>query len=258
VNIEGDRAIVTGGAQGIGEATARLLAQLGVRVLVADINHPGAEAVAREIVAAGGEAIPCQVDVTSSASCAAMVDAAVTAWGGVDILVNCAGVLERLSVPETSEEAWDRVMAVNVKGTFLPCKFAVPLMERQGRGSIVNLASGAALVGNPNLAAYGASKGAVLLLTKCMAADHAASGVRVNCVCPGNIDTEMNRAVFRASPNPEQARQAAALAAPLGRLGTAEEVAAQIAFLCSDACAFMTGAAIVLDGGLTLPGSRQA
>ena len=254
----GERAIVTGGAQGIGEATARLLAERGVRVLVADLNLHGAEAVAQDILVAGGEALPCQVDVTSAASCAAMIDAAVTSWGGVDILVNSAGVLERLSVPDTSEEAWDRVMDVNVKGTFLPCKYAIPLMERQGRGCIVNLASGAALVGNANLAAYGASKGAVLLLTKCMAADHAAAGVRVNCVCPGNIDTEMNRAFFRASPDPEQARNAAALAAPLGRLGMAEEVAAQIAFLCSDACAFMTGAAIVLDGGLTLPGSRQA
>lgn len=258
MNIQGDRAVVTGGAQGIGAATARLLAQYGVRVLVADINQLGAEAVAEEIGEAGGEAISVQTDVTFSGPCAGMVDAAVTAWGGVDILVNCAGVLERLPVPDTSEDAWDRVMDVNVKGTFLPCKFAIPVMARQGRGSIVNLASGAALVGNPNLAAYSASKGAVLLLTKCMAADHARDGIRVNCVCPGNIDTEMNRAFFRASADPGRAREAAASAAPLGRLGTAEEVAAQIAFLCSDACAFMTGAAIVLDGGLTLPGIRVA
>ncbi|MFN8591028.1 MAG: SDR family NAD(P)-dependent oxidoreductase [Thermomicrobiales bacterium] len=256
--IEGARAIVTGGAQGIGEATARVLAQRGARVLVADLNLAGATAVAESIVAAGGEARACQVDVVDARSCAAMVDAAITAWGGVDILVNSAGVLARLNVPDTPEEVWDRVMAVNVKGTFLPCKFAIPVMERQGRGSIVNLASGAALVGNANLAVYGASKGAVLILTKCMAADHAASGIRVNCVCPGNIDTEMNRAFFRASDNPEEARRQAENMAPLGRLGTAEEVAEQIAFLCSDACAFMTGAAIVLDGGLTIPGNRNA
>ena len=256
--LSGNTAIVTGAARGIGEATARLLAQRGVRVLAADLDDVGVAAVARDIQAGGGTAIAMKIDVTDAASCAAMVERAVAAWGGLDILVNCAGVLARYSVPETSEEVWDRVMDVNVKGTFLPCKYAIPIMERHGGGSIVNLASGAALVGNADLAAYGASKAAVLILTKCMAVDHAAAGIRINCLCPGNIDTEMIRGALRETGDADQARQAMQAAIPLGRLGTAEEVAEQIAFLCSDACAYVTGTAIVIDGGLTLPGSRNA
>ncbi|MFN8592056.1 MAG: glucose 1-dehydrogenase [Thermomicrobiales bacterium] len=254
----GDRAVVTGAAQGIGEATSRLLAERGARVLLADINADGAEAVAAAIRSTGGDARSCNVDVTNAASCAAMVETAVESWGGIDILVNGAGVLAQFTVPSTPEDVWDRVMDINVKGTYLCSKFTIPVMERQGRGSIVNLASGASFVGNQNLAVYGASKGAVLILTKCMAADHASSGIRVNCVCPGIIDTELNRAWMRASGDYETARRGAELAAPLGRMGTAAEVAEQIAFLCSDACAFMTGTPILLDGGLTLSGSRSA
>ena len=240
----GDRAVVTGAAQGIGEATSRLLAERGARVLLADINADGAEAVAASIRSTGGDARSCYVDVTNADSCAAMVDTAVESWGGIDILVNGAGVLAQFTVPNTPEDVWDRVMDINVKGTYLCSKFTIPVMERQGRGSIVNLASGASFVGNQNLAVYGASKGAVLILTKCMAADHASSGIRVNCVCPGIIDTE----IHASGGNPDRAH-ALAPQIPMQRPGTADEVADAIVWLASDKAAYVTAAILDVGGG---------
>ncbi|MFM9106855.1 MAG: SDR family NAD(P)-dependent oxidoreductase [Chloroflexota bacterium] len=253
-----ERAVITGGAQGIGEAAARRLARDGARIVVADRNAAGAAEVAAAIAAAGGEAFPFACDVTASDDCAALMAAAAAAWGGIDILVNCAGVLARHDILGTSEAEWDLIMDVNVKGTFLACKHAIPHMARGGGGSIVNIASGAALVGAPELIAYAASKAAVLSLTKCLAVDHAKDGIRVNALCPGNIDTEMNRAQFRLAADPAAARRAAELIAPQGRLGSAEEVAEVIAWVCSPACAFMTGAPVILDGGLTVAAARTA
>jgi meso-butanediol dehydrogenase/(S,S)-butanediol dehydrogenase/diacetyl reductase len=254
--LEGKRAAVTGAGQGIGAATARALATHGARVLVSDLRGDLAETVARAICASGGEALAMPVDVTIADQCRAMVDRIVETWGGLDVLVNNAGVHAALSVPETSEEVWDRAMDVNVKGTFLCCKYAIPVMERQGGGVIINLASGASFVGNKRQAAYGAAKAAVLVLTKCMAADHAASGVRVNCICPGIIDTDLIRTWLHQQEDYDAAYAAAAAAAPLGRLGTPEEVAEVIAFMASDHCSFMTGTPVLLDGGLTLMGTR--
>jgi NAD(P)-dependent dehydrogenase (short-subunit alcohol dehydrogenase family) len=252
------RVVITGAAQGIGEATAQAMAAYGARLLLADRNGAGAERVAAALRAGGAEAIPTTTDVTAAADCRAMIDRAVAVWGGLDVLVNSAGILLQQSVPDTSEEEWDRVMNVNVKGTFLPCKYAIPVMARQGGGVIVNLASGAALVGNRSLAAYGASKAAVLVLTKCMSVDHAADGIRVNCICPGNIDTEMLREPMRQSGDFDRAYHQIAASAPLARLGTRQEVAEVIAFMASDHCAYMTGTPIILDGGLTTMGTRLA
>jgi NAD(P)-dependent dehydrogenase (short-subunit alcohol dehydrogenase family) len=254
--LAGKRAVVTGAAQGIGEATARAMAAHGARMLLADLNGDGAERVAGTIREGGGEAIAMAVDVTVADQCRDLVDHSVAVWGGVDILVNAAGILVQHTVPDTTEEVWDRVMEVNVKGTFLPCKYAIPVMARQGGGVIVNLASGASFVGNKALAVYGASKAAVLVLTKCMAADHAQAGVRVNCICPGIIDTEMNRAWMRRTGDFEKTYRETAESQMLGRLGTPQEVAEIISFMASDHCSFMTGTPIILDGGLTLVGAR--
>lgn len=256
--LTGKRVAITGAAQGIGEAAARAMAARGAKVLLADIDFAKAESVAGELVAEGAEAIALEVDVTVAADTIAMVETAVSAWGGLDVLVNSAGILVRLSVPDTPEEVWNRVMAINVNGTFLASKAAIPVMERQKDGVVINVASGASFVGNKGLAAYGASKGAILILTKCMAADHAASNIRVNCICPGVIDSELNRSWMRDSGDFEAAYAGEASRTPLGRLGTTKEVGEMIAFMASDACSFMTGTPILQDGGLTLFGSRNA
>jgi NAD(P)-dependent dehydrogenase (short-subunit alcohol dehydrogenase family) len=237
----GKTAFVTGAGSGIGEATARALAAEGGRVVLSDVNPAAVEAVAAEL---GGQATAVRLDVRDEND----VAAAIAAAGRVDALINVAGIGSTTNTPDTSLETWERVFAVNVTGTFLCCKHAVPAMARTGGGVIVNVASVAGLVGLRNRAAYCASKGAVIAFTRALAIDHVADGIRVNAVCPGTIETPWVRRLVEEAGESIDALRARQL---LGRLGTPEEVADAILYLASDAAAFLTGTLLTVDGGLT-------
>jgi NAD(P)-dependent dehydrogenase (short-subunit alcohol dehydrogenase family) len=240
-------ALVTGGASGIGRATAELFASEGARVAVADFAADGGNDTVKAIRTAGGEAIFIQVDVSDSGQVARMVDAALKAYGRIDILFNGAGVLLYGTVLETDEQAWNRLLSINLTGTFLCCRAVLPHMIRQGGGSIINVAS---TVGAhdacANAVAYVTSKGGVTLFTKAMAIDHAKQGVRVNALVPGATDTPM----IRKALAPE-ALQSLAESHPIGRLGRPEELAKAVLFLASDDASFVTGSAMYVDGGQT-------
>jgi len=231
MTFEGKRALITGAGSGIGAAVARLLAAEGAEVIVADLSP---EAVADEL---GAQAVV--LDVRREAEVEfAMAD--------LDVLVNCAGIGSTTNAPETTLDVWENVFAVNARGTFLCCKYAIPGMAARGGGSIVNIASVAALVGLRNRAAYCASKGAVVSLTRALAVDHVADGIRVNAVAPGTVDSPWVRRLVQdvgESLDALRARQ------PMGRLGTPEEIAEAVAYLA--AAEFVTGSVLVIDGGLT-------
>lgn len=247
--LAGRRAIVTGGAGGIGRATALLLAEHGAAVAIVDRDGPGARAVAGEITAAGGRAIAVTADVTSAGDCRRAVEAAVEAFGGLDILFNNAGIIRRADVVDTTEDEWDRVMAVNVKSVYLMSRVAVPVMAAAGGGAIVNTGSGWGLKGGPRAAAYCASKGAVVNMTRAMAIDHGPRNIRVNCVCPGDTDTAMLREEARQLGEPDERFLAEAAARPLNRLGRPLDIANAVLYLVSDAASWVTGAVLVVDGG---------
>jgi NAD(P)-dependent dehydrogenase (short-subunit alcohol dehydrogenase family) len=249
MRLEGKISLVTGGASGIGRATALLLAREGAAVAVADIDGPGAEAVAQEIMASGGRAIALVCDASRAADCQQAVHDTVEALGGLDILFNNAGIIRRADVLETTEEEWDRVMAVNVRSVFLMSKYAIPLMVRAGGGVIVNTGSGWGLVGGRDAVSYCASKAAVVNLTRAMALDHAAQNIRVNCICPGDTDTGMLRSEARQLGQQEHEFLASAADRPLRRIGTPEDIAQAVLYLASDASSFVTGTTLVVDGG---------
>ena len=242
-------ALVTGGASGIGRATALLFAQEGARVAVADIDARQGEAARAEIEAAGGRAIFIACDVTRAEACRNAVDQTVLAFGGLHILFNNAGIVRRADVIGTTEEEWDRVMAVNVKSVFLMSKYAIPHMAKAGGGSIINTSSGWGLKGGPNAVSYCASKGAVTNLTRAMAIDHGRQNIRVNAVCPGDTDTPMLRSEARQLGQPEDRFMAEAADRPLGRYAQPVEIARAVLYLASDAASYVTGAALVVDGG---------
>jgi NAD(P)-dependent dehydrogenase (short-subunit alcohol dehydrogenase family) len=245
-SMTGRRAIVTGGASGIGRATAALLAAEGARVAVVDLDEAGAREAAE---ACGPDALAIRADVAVGAECEAAVDRAVEAFGGLDTLVNNAGIIRRADVVETTEDEWDRVMAVNVRSVFLMSRFAIPVMVAAGGGAIVNTGSGWGLKGGARAASYCASKGAVVNLTRAMAIDHGPVGVRVNCVCPGDTDTGMLRSEATQLGEATDAFLAEAAARPLQRVGRPEDIAQAIVYLASDAAAFVTGSVLVVDGG---------
>ncbi|WP_374338859.1 SDR family NAD(P)-dependent oxidoreductase [Leeia sp.] len=247
--LQGKVALVTGGASGIGRATAQLFAEEGARVAVCDINLDRAEMVASEIRAAGGEAYAVQADVSRAADCEAAIQSVIGRWGRLDVLFNNAGITRRTSVVDTTEAEWDAVMAVNLKSVFLMSKYAVPVMARQGGGSIINTGSGWGLVGGKDAAPYCASKGAVVNLTRAMAVDHGPQQVRVNTVCPGDTDTAMLRNEAHQLGLADDALVAAGDQRPLQRVGSPREIAQAVLFLASDRSSFVTGAAFVVDGG---------
>lgn len=243
----GKVALVTGGGSGMGRATAQEFARDGARVVVADIRSDDAEATAQAIIQQGGEALAYVVDVSRLDQVAALVDATVAAWGRLDCAFNNAGInIEHGPLADCTEEEWDRVLAVNLKGVWLCMKFEIPHMIAAGGGSIVNTASIVGLTGSRNTPAYVASKHGIVGLTRAAALEYGRVGIRVNAVCPGAIKTQMY--LDREGDDPENnARIAAANA--LNRLGTGDDVAGAVLWLCSDASAFVTGHCLVVDGG---------
>jgi NAD(P)-dependent dehydrogenase (short-subunit alcohol dehydrogenase family) len=247
--LDGKVAIITGAASGMGRAMARLFAAEGARLVLADVDMSGGEAVTGDIKANGGEAVFRRVDVSRAAEVEALVRAALDAHGRIDVLVNNAGIEGASArLADQSEEDWDRVLAVNLKGVFLGMKYALPVMVAQERGSIVNTASVAGLAGWHGAAAYSASKGGVVILTKTAAIEYARWNVRVNCICPGVINTPM---VERITGGTAEALERLRRMQPLPRIGTPEDVARMALFLASDESSFVTGAAMVVDGGYT-------
>lgn len=242
-------AIVTGGASGIGRATALLFAQEGAAVAIVDINEEKAKATAAEIEARGGKAIFILCDITRAEDCRNAVEKTVTTFGGLHILFNNAGIIRRADVLDTTEEEWDRVMAVNVKSVFLMSKYAIPYMAQAGVGSIINTSSGWGLKGGKNAVSYCASKGAVTNMTRAMAIDHGRQNIRVNAVCPGDTDTPMLRDEARQLGEPEDRFLAEAADRPLQRYAQPIEIAQAVLFLASDAASYVTGATLVVDGG---------
>lgn len=249
--LRGKVALITGAASGIGRASALLFAKEGAAVAVVDVNEKAGQEAAREITSQGGQALFITADVTRAADCERAASTVAAKFGALHILFNNAGIIRRASVPELSEADWDRVMEVNVKSIFLMSKFAIPLMEKSGGGSIINTASGWGLAGGAKAAAYCASKGAVVLLTKAMAIDHGRQGIRVNCICPGDVDTPMLPADARLRGLKWQDYLAGAANRPMGRIGTPAEIARAVLFLACDDSSFMTGASLVVDGGGT-------
>jgi NAD(P)-dependent dehydrogenase (short-subunit alcohol dehydrogenase family) len=247
--LRGRRALITGGASGIGRATALLFAREGAAVSVVDLDQAGGQTVAQAIVDGGGRAIFLGCDVSLAADCQRAVQETVDELGGLDILFNNAGIIRRATVVETTEAEWDRVMAVNVKSIFLLSKYAIPFMAQAGGGVIINTASGWGLVGGRRAAAYCASKGAVVLLTKAMALDHGEQNIRVNCICPGDTDTPMLRDEAAQLGEPDARFLAEAAQRPLQRIGRPEDVAQAALYLASDVSSFVTGTALVVDGG---------
>jgi len=242
-------ALITGGASGIGRATALLFAREGAAVSVVDIDQAKGQAVVQEIIESSGRPIFVRCDVTQAADCQRAVQQTVEELGGLDILFNNAGIIRRATVLETTEEEWDWVMAVNVKSVFLLSKYAIPIMAAAGGGAIINTASGWGLVGGRNAASYCASKGAVVNLTRAMALDHGEQNIRVNCICPGDTDTPMLRDEARQLGESDEQFLAQAADRPLRRIGQPEDIAQAALYLASDAASFVTGTALVVDGG---------
>ena len=247
--LKGRIALISGAASGIGRASALLFARHGAAVAIADLDVATGPAIAGQIESEGGRAIFVPVDVSCAGDCRRAVEDTVTAFGRVDILFNNAGIIHRATVVDASEAEWDRVISVNLKSVFLLSKYAIPVMAGSGGGTIINTASGWGLIGGRKAASYCASKGAVVLLTKAMALDHAPQNIRVNCICPGDTDTPMLRQEADQLGRPIGTFLAEAAHRPLGRIGTPEDIAQAALFLASPASAFVTGIALVVDGG---------
>ena len=244
-------AVITGAGSGIGQAMALLFAREGARVFAADVNGAAAEETAARIIAEGGVCQAMVVDVTEPDQVRGMIEQAHEHYGRIDILCNNAGIGSTTDVIACEPDEWDRVMTVNVKSVYLGCKYVLPRMIAQGGGVIVNTASVAGMVGIVKRASYSASKGAVIALTRQVAMDFVEQGIRVNCLCPGTVDSPWVGRLLDQADDPAAARQALIARQPMGRLGTPEEVAAAALYLASDDAAFITGTGLVIDGGLT-------
>ena len=240
-------AVVTGGASGMGAATARELAGKGATVVIVDRNADGAQAVAAELAAPA----PITGDVSNSAFCNHVVARVMGEHGRLDILVNAAGIIKRTDVIATSDEAWRQIFGVNVDGIFFMCRAALPHMQAQRRGVVINFGSIWGDIGATGVAAYCATKGAVHNLTRAMALDHARDGIRILAVCPGEVDTPMLSSERAAPPTRAFLDDLADRTIPVGRLAQPEEIARVVTFLASDAASYMTGAMVNVDGAFT-------
>jgi NAD(P)-dependent dehydrogenase (short-subunit alcohol dehydrogenase family) len=243
--------LITGGTSGIGEATALLFAREGARVAITGRNEKRGHAVTEAILKNGGQAIFLRTDVRKAAECTHAVQQTIQSFGRLDILFNNAGVFYAHDTLECSEEEWDEQIDSNLKGVFLMSKAALPGMIVQGRGVIINNSSGWGIVGGDKAVAYCASKGGVVLMTKAMAIDHGRQGVRVNCICPGDVETPMLPQDAKLRGLRWEDYLAGCANRPLGRIGTVDEIAKAVLFLATDDSSFMTGAALVVDGGGT-------
>jgi NAD(P)-dependent dehydrogenase (short-subunit alcohol dehydrogenase family) len=249
--LKGKVTIVTGGGSGIGRAIALALAAGGARVAVLGRRREPLEGVVKEISQLGGEAIALAADVTRDDEGRKAAQETEKAFGRIDVLVNNAGALSVSTVDSISEEEWDRVLATNLKGPFLMSRAVLPAMRRVGGGSIINIGSVLGLVAMRDRAAYCASKGGVTLLTKAMALDHAHENIRVNCICPAIVETDLIRDLFSKTEEGRKARDARISTLPLGRFGKPADIAGLAVFLASDESSWMTGVAVPVDGGLT-------
>jgi NAD(P)-dependent dehydrogenase (short-subunit alcohol dehydrogenase family) len=244
-------ALITGGTSGIGEATALLFAKEGADVAITGRDRDRGKAVLKQMKQFGDAGIFLRADVSSAGDCRRAVEETLNAFGRIDILFNNAGVYYPQTALECSEKQWDEQIDINLKGTFLMSKFVLPVMISQRRGVIVNNASGWGIVGGDHAVAYCASKGGVVLMTKAMAIDHGSQGIRVNCVCPGDIETPMLPADAKMRGLKWKDYIAGCANRPLGRVGTVDEIAKAVLFLASDDSSFMTGSALIVDGGGT-------
>lgn len=254
MKLAGRVAVVTGGGSGQGKATCRLFAQEGASVVVADWNYESAQEVAASIADAGGRAVAVHVDVSREEDVMKMVDMTLKKFGRLDILFNNAGIgfsathrYKMASIVDTLEEDWDAILAINLKGVAMCCKHTIPIMVRQGRGSIINNASINALVAMPGADAYTAAKGGVVALTRVLANDWGPKGVRVNCICPGPVDTPMIAPVLKDP----QVREILETNCPLGRVASPDEIARVALFLASDDASYVNGVILPVDGGWT-------
>ena len=250
MQLSGKLAVITGAATGIGRATALLFAQEGATVAIGDINEAGGRQTAADIEAAGGRASFVGCDVTEAADVEVLMRAAAETMGGIDVIVNNAGAQRSGRVTEFAEEEWDLLMQVNPRSCFLGVKYGVPYLRQRGGGVIVNVASLAGLKGGPGMTAYSASKGAIVAFTKALAPELAPDGIRVNAMCPGWIDTPFNQPAIDFMGGRAAQDQVVQQIVPMGRQGTPEEIASGMLFLASDASSYMTGQALVIDGGV--------
>ena len=246
--LEEKRAIVTGAGAGIGRAIALRMAHEGARIVVADVDEESAKEVAFELEE---DSLVHRADVTNEEEVEELVRRVVEEWGGLDVMVNNAGVGIAATTPETTEEDWDLVLDVCLKGTFFGMKYAIPAIRDSGGGSVINMSSIAALVGLNDRAAYSAAKGGILSLTRAAAIDHVEEGVRVNCIAPGTVDTPWVARITAGYDDPEEARETMKARQPHGRLVTPEEIAAMAAYLASDEAESVVGACMIVDGGMT-------
>ena len=263
MKLQGQVAIISGAGSGIGRAAAQLFAKEGASVVVADIDPNAGEETVRSIHAGGGQAVFHGTDVTRSGMVEAAVSKTIAQFGKIDILYNCAGVDIFIINPKadgtvvgTREEEWDKLIAINLKGTFLFCKYTIPHMMKHRRGVIINMGSEYGIIGGLASAAYCASKGGIVLLTKEMALDYAPYNIRVNSICPTNVDTPLMEKGLATSEDPAATRQAWINVMPLRRFARPEEIAMAALYLASDDASFVTGTAFSIDGGVTAGGTH--
>jgi NAD(P)-dependent dehydrogenase (short-subunit alcohol dehydrogenase family) len=249
MRLKGKVALITGGTSGIGSATAIRFAKEGAAVTITGRNAERGEDVVRAIVAAGGEALFVRADVRSAADCRNAVERTLERFGKIDILFNNAGVFHPRTIPDCSEEEWDETIESSLKGAFLMSKYTLPSMIERGSGSIIHTSSGWGILGGNGAAAYCAAKGGLVVMAKAMAIDHGPQGIRVNCVCPGDVLTPMLHDDAKKRGMSWDDYAAGAADRPLGRIGTVDEIADAVLFLASDESSFVTGESLVVDGG---------
>jgi NAD(P)-dependent dehydrogenase (short-subunit alcohol dehydrogenase family) len=246
---EGKVALITGGGSGIGQATALLFARSGARVVIGDLSIEAADATSRLIQEHGGHSVSVRCDVSKSADVRRLIESTISAYGHLDYAFNNAGIPGAVApITDWAEETWDQTCGVNLKGVWLCMKYEIPEMLKQGGGAIVNNSSISGLVGCPGLSGYTASKHGVVGITKCVALEYVKQGIRVNAVCPASIRTPLIDGVISGNPEMKSFLESSQ---PIGRLGVAEEVAATVLWLCSDASSYITGLAVAIDGGVS-------
>jgi NAD(P)-dependent dehydrogenase (short-subunit alcohol dehydrogenase family) len=251
LSLEGKMALVSGAASGIGRSIARRLAEMGAAVVILDIDEKKGVEAASEIAAQGGRAEFIKCDVRSDMDCHSAADESIKKFGRIDILCNNAGITIRKDCVELREEEWDQVLGVGLKGAYLLSHHVIPHLIRNGGGSIINIGSGWSLKGGPKAVSYCAAKGGLLNLTRAMAIDHGRHGIRVNCVCPGDVDTPLLRSECAQLGEDIEKFMKEAAARPIARVGTPEDVANAVLFFASDMSKWVTGAFLAVDGGGT-------